>query len=83
MPLYADDPDVHVTYPITDSQGGTNEWPALVRVKDEEITAEWLGDPGPKRNLRVPLASLGAGTHRLRLIVPGDNDVSLGNVTLT
>lgn len=82
MPLYADDPDVNVVYPITDSQGGDLSWSPVVQVGAAEITAVWVGDPGPTRNLRVPLSTLPAGMHRLRLVVPGDNDVSLGNVVL-
>lgn len=82
MPLYADDPDVNVVYPITDSEGGDLTWSPVVQVGATEIVASWVGDPGPTRNLRVPLSTLSKGTHRLRLVVPGDNDVSLGNVTL-
>lgn len=82
MPLYADDPDVNAVFPITDSQGGDLTWSAVVMAGDVELAATWQGDPGPTRNLRVPLATLTPGMHRLRLIVPGDNDVSLGNVVL-
>ena len=82
MPLYADDPDVNVVFPVTDSQGGDLSWSAVVMAGDVELTGTWQGDPGPTRNLRVPLSSLPVGMHRLRLIVPGDNDVSLGNVVL-
>ena len=82
MPLYADDPDVNVVFPITDSQGGDLSWSAVVKAGEASITAAWVGNPGPTRNLRVPLSSLPVGMHRLRLVVPGDNDVSLGNVVL-
>lgn len=82
MPLYADDPDVNVVFPITDGEGGDLAWSPVVTVGGTSITAAWQGDPGPTRDLRVPLSSLPAGMHRLRLLVPGDNDVSLGNVVL-
>lgn len=85
MTLYADDPDVNVVYPVTDKQGSTLEFSPVVRVEGfDDITATWLGDPGATRDLRVPLAGLDAGkNHRLRLVVPGDNDVTLGVVILT
>lgn len=83
MSLYADDPDVHIVYPITDANQGELEFDPVVRVKGHDITAEWLGIPGPTRDLKVPLVGLAAGsTHRLRLVVPGDNDIMLGNVVL-
>ena len=88
MPLYADDPDVNVEYPITDRMDGDLTWSPVVKATPStggavvEVTGSWQGDPGPTRNLRVPLASLDPGMHRLRLVVPGDNDVSLGNVVL-
>ena len=84
MTLYANDPDANVVYPITDAQGGTLDFPAVVQVTGQpDITGQWLGDPGPTRDLKVPLAGLPAGSlHRLRLVIPGDNDVSLGQVRL-
>ena len=82
MPLYADDPDVNVEFPITDRKAGDLTWSPVVKAGEVSITAAWQGDPGPTRTLRVPLTSLPKGMHRLRLVVPGDNDVSLGNVVL-
>lgn len=84
MTLYANDPDVNVVYPITDAQGGTLDFPPVVQVTGHaDITAQWLGSPGAARELKVPLTGLPAGAlHRLRLVVPGDNDVALGSVRL-
>lgn len=85
MPLYADDPDVNVVYPVTDSQGADLTWSPVVKVAGHaDITATWLGTAGPTRDLRVPLTGLAAGrTHALRLVVPGDNDIHLGHAYLT
>lgn len=83
MTLYADDPDVYVDYSITDSIGGDNDWdPVTVEADDVDLTGTWQGDPGPTRTLRVPLAGLPTGSHDLRLIVPGGNDLSLGRIVL-
>lgn len=84
MTLYANDPDVNVVYPITDAQGGTLDFSPVVQVTGHtDITGVWLGDPGPSRDLKVPLIGLPAGPlHRLRLVIPGDNDVPLGQVRL-
>lgn len=90
--LYADDPDVHVIYPVTDASGGPLTFAAVVRVAGHaDIPATWTGATAPHpttpgatvRDLRVPLAGLPAGlVHGLRLIIDADNDVFLGNVVL-
>jgi len=83
MTLYADDPDVHVVYALTDSAGDLDFTPVVQVKGHDDITASWVGDPGPARSLRVPLAGLPSGIHTLRLVVPGDNDVHLGAVILS
>lgn len=92
MTLYANDPDVNVVYPIKDAKGGTIDFSPIVRVAGfPDVTATWDGaarpDPekqgGTVRDLTIPLTGLPAGAlHRLRLVIPGDNDVSLGQVRL-
>lgn len=80
MTLYADDPDVHVVFPVTDREGqNITISPATVMVDGfSDITATWLGDPAPVRNLKVPLYGLPPMVElKLRLVVPGDNDVPL------
>ena len=93
MSLYADDPDAHIDYPVTDANGGTLDWTPTVTVTDAagtttEVTGEWQatattqGDSSTIRTLRVPLTGLTAGVHSLRLLIADDNDVFLGNVHL-
>jgi hypothetical protein len=82
--LYANDADVHVKYAITDADGGDNDWASpTVTTGATSITCTWLGTAGPTRTLRVPLTGLAAGSHRLRLVVPGGNDVGLGTVSIS
>lgn len=87
MKLYADDPDVHQTYPITAKQGDLSFEPVVhvTNVPEQSpITAEWLGTPGLARDLKVPLAGLPAGSMLfLRLLVPDENDIELGYVVLS
>lgn len=86
MKLYADDPDVHQTYPITAKQGDLSFAPTVqvTNMPGTEITAAWLGAPGLARDLKVPLAGLPAGAMLfLRLLVPDENDIELGYVVLT
>lgn len=84
--VYADDPDAHATYPITDAQGGALDFEAVVVVGGaSNVTAEWEGETTTAngkttRDLRVPLVGLTRGTYHLRLKVPGDNDVRIGSV---
>lgn len=85
--LYADDPDVHADWSITDSLS-TNDFPAAVETicaghtHDTEPAASWEGAAAATRTLRVDLYGLGVGVHVLRLTVPGGNDVYLGSVRL-
>lgn len=80
---YVDDPDAAVTYPVTDSLGGVLDFEPLVVTNDgTELTGTWLGDPDSARDLKVPLDTLAVGSYFLRLIVPGDNDIPLGTVTI-
>lgn len=85
--LYADDPDVFADFVVTAASGGTNDWASPTvetgTVVPVEIVGTWQGDPGATRTLRVPLATLGAGWHSLRLQVPNGNDVNLGRIYLT
>lgn len=92
MSLYADDPDVHIDYPVTDADGGTLDWAATVTITDTagtatEVTGTWQGvatqdGDATVRDLRVSLVGLEAGLHSLRLAISGDNDLFLGNVHL-
>lgn len=81
---YTDDPDAHVTYPITSEAGQTLDFAAQVAVGSAGFTvaATWEGDPDTTRNLRVPLSGVEVGMHHLYLQVPGDNDVPLGIVSV-
>lgn len=83
MTLYADDPDVYVDDEITDATGNNLDWTPIVTSGDTELSAEWLGDTGPVRTLRTHLTGLTPGNHRLRLNVPGGNDITLNSITLT
>ena len=84
---FLDDPDANVVYPITDANEANVDW-ATPTVKASKagvvvsLTCTWLGDPAPTRNLRVPVSGLVKGSHVLRLVVPNENDVALGTVTL-
>jgi hypothetical protein len=81
---YVDDPDAAATYPVTDTQGGVLDWidPTVVTEDGIELAAEWLGAADSERDLKVPLDTLLVGSYFLRLIVPGDNDIPLGTVTI-
>lgn len=83
--VYADDPDAHVIYPVTDANGAALDFTAVVAVGTTEVTAAWVGSTtttngATTRDLDVPLADVPTGNHRLRLKVPGDNDLHLGSV---
>lgn len=84
MTLYADDPDVHVTFEVTDATGNNDISPAVVKVAGySDITAAWIGAPAPVRKLKVPLYGLPAYKRiRLSLAIPGDNDVEFEPVVL-
>lgn len=88
MTLFADDPDVHHVYPITDEEGADVDFSVVVMATqgDEhiELDVSWVGDPAATRNLRVSFAGLAPNVvTALRLVVPGDNDVELEDVVLT
>lgn len=83
--LYADDPDVHRTYPITARQGDLNFDPVVkvTNMVDTTVTGEWVSAIGSPRDLKVPLAGLPANAMLfLRLLIPGDTDIELGYVVL-
>ena len=91
MTYYADDPDVNVSYPIKDAKGGDLDFTPVVQVAGQpDITAAWDGTVRPhptetgstERDLKIPLTGLAAGSYRLRLVIPGDNDIPLGTVRL-
>lgn len=84
MTLFADDPDAYIVYPISDDSGQVINFTPVVKVEGfPNITATWEGAAATSRDLRIPLTGLPAGTtHRLRLVVPGDNDLLLGDVVL-
>lgn len=84
MTLYADDPDVHNTYPVTNKVGTDLTFEPVVAVSGYgDVDAEWVSAPGPQRDLKVPLYGLPAGVvMQLRLKVPDGNDLDLGRVTL-
>jgi hypothetical protein len=82
--VYTDDPDASVTRKIT-SQNGTDltGTPKVAAGPDGyTITAEWLGDEGPERLIRVPVDDLDEGRYKLYLEVPGFNDLPLGEVLI-
>ena len=86
------DPDRHIVYPITDADGENLNWatPTVTtrgRVAgvptDITLTATWLGVAAPTRNIDVSLSGITeAGMYTLVLVVPGDNDVRLGSVSI-
>lgn len=80
--VYADDPDAYVDRIVTDTAGEPLTFVANVAAGAGayDITASWQGDPAPVRTLRIPVASLAVGSHRLHLQVPGGNDIDLGYV---
>jgi hypothetical protein len=77
------DPDAEVVYPITDETGGDTDWPnPQVIAGPTTVDAEWLGDPAPVRDLRIPLADLSVGTYLLWLVIPNLPDLLLGEVSI-
>lgn len=77
------DPDASVTYPVTDSSGGNVDWPdPQVLAGTETIAAVWEGTPAPTRDLTVPLDALPVGSYYLWLVVPGADDILLGEVSI-
>ena len=80
--VLADDPDAYVDREITDATGSDLTWTPTVAIGAAayNVTAAWQGAVGPTRVLRVPVAGLTAGTHRIYLQIPGGNDLDLGRV---
>lgn len=81
--VYADDPDASITRRITAvPTADLLTFPPKVAVDtgDYVIDATWLGAESRDRELRVPVADLEPGRHRLYLQVPGFNDLALGDV---
>lgn len=83
--IYADDPDAHVDWQVNEDNGVTLDWAtptAAIDDGDYTVTAQWLGDPGAQRWLRVPLTGLAArtGGYNIYLRVPGGSDIHLGTV---
>lgn len=80
--VFADDPDAYAVYTVSDSFGSLMDFDPNVRVGTTTKIASWLSDVGYERDLKVPLTGLSKGTYTLRLIIPGDNDLWLGDITL-
>jgi hypothetical protein len=77
------DPDASVTYPITDSTGGNVDWPdPQVLAGEVTLSATWEGAPAPTRDITVPLDALPVGSYYLWLVVPGADDILLGEVSI-
>lgn len=87
--------DATITYPVTDTNGGSLNLPATVvahtSAGDElPITAAWQGaaaahpdiEGATLRQLDVPLETLPAGLWGLVLVVEGEADLFLGNVVI-
>ena len=84
---YENDPDANVVYPITDANGADVDWasPSVTATKSgvsATVACTWLGSAAPTRNLKVPVDTLAVGTHSLRLVVPNENDIPLGRVSI-
>lgn len=82
--------DATIVYPVTDMADppGNLDLPAEVSARrwlgeTTTITAAWLGDPGPARDLEVPLGDLSAGLWVLNLVVDGGTDLELGRVVIS
>lgn len=84
----SDDPDAHVTYPITDAQGNALDYTPTVLVGTTEVIATWVGatttaaDGATTRDLTVPLHGIPPRNYGLWLRVPGDNDIFVGSVRI-
>jgi hypothetical protein len=73
--------DALVKYPVTDGTGGVVDWPTpTVLANDITLSAVWLGDPAPTRDIAIPLSTLPVGVYTMWLNVPGDSDLRLGTV---
>lgn len=85
--VYADDPDAHAVFEVTDAADGDLDWAdpkVAVGAADYELDAEWLGDPGTPRQIKVPVPDVEPRTtpYTLYLQVPGGNDFPLGRVSI-
>jgi len=82
--VYADDADAYVDRIVTATGGESLTFAPTVAVDAGAftITASWLGEPAAPRPLRIPVAELEVGRHRLYLNVPGGNDLDLGSVNV-
>lgn len=88
---YADDLEASKDFEltVTDDRGDLDFTPSVTATATSgtaptTLTATWLDPVGTTRRLRVNLNGLPKGQTRwLRLVVPGGNDVNLGNVTLS
>jgi hypothetical protein len=81
--VYFDDPDASWTFTVTDKAGNDLDWTPVEVAADSgpyDLTATWEDVPSASRKLKVSLAGLAAGMHRLYLKVPGGNDLTLGSV---
>ena len=83
---YTDDADAYTDWIVgpkvvqPDSPDITFTPTIAVKDGDYTVTGVWQSDVGPSRTLRVPVAGLPVGSHRLYLQVPGGNDLSIGTV---
>lgn len=84
--LYADDPEVHAEYQITDRDGDDVIFDPVATTDVDgvatELTTTWVGDPAATRIVKIDLYGLEVGAHALRLNNPDGNDIKLGNVYL-
>lgn len=80
--VLADDPDAYIDREITDATGTNLTFTANVAIGTGTYTTTgtWQGTPAATRILRIPVAGLTAGTHRMYLQIPGGNDLDLGRV---
>lgn len=85
MTLYADDADAFVEDQVTDTRGNVLDFDPVVMAGDVELPAQWLGDPGTTRVLRITVGGLGlvgGVRYQLRLVNPNGNDLALEPVYL-
>lgn len=77
--VYVDDDDAYVDRIVTNHTGSSLSFSPQVSIGPGpySVTAAWQGDEGTTRTLRIPLAGIPAGWHRLYLRVPGGTDFEL------
>lgn len=93
MTYYAGDPEMTITFPITDTTGGALAFPPAITATTAagataQITGEWLGaattvGAATQRDLKIPLGTLAAGLWSLRLGGTGVQDFFVGNVVIS